>query len=300
MTEKAAGAGHPDACFMLAGWMLMGRPVPRDLPRCRILLDQAARAGQGPARHIEIALMASGIGAPADWSGALARLRSLAQQDSHAAVQVKLLDAMDIDETGAPRAVPDSELLSDAPETRLFRGLLAPGECEHLARCAQMTLRPAQVEDARTGEGMQRAGRDCDAATLGPPQEDMVVQAILKRVAAATDTPQECGESLNVLRYQPGQQYRAHLDALASHGNPRRFSTVLYLNDNYTGGETQFSRSGLKVKGRAGDALLFRNLTPDGRPDQRSLHAGMPVEAGIKWIAMRWIRERPYSPWIGD
>jgi len=300
VTEEAVDAGHPDACFQLACWLLVGRPISRDLARCRELLNRAAECGQIQARHVEIALMARGDGAAPDWQGAFARLRALARSDQHAAIQVSLLEAMDIDGDGAPRAVPRGEALCGSPESTIFRALLTPDECRHLALVSQMHLRPAHVIDERTGSGTRHAARDCDAGTLGPPQEDLVVQAILKRVAAATGTPLDRGESLNVLRYRSGQQYRYHLDTLPPQFNQRVFSTVLYLNEDYAGGETHFNRSGLTVKGRLGDALLFRNVTADGRPDQHALHAGLPVASGVKWIAMRWIRERPYSPWAGD
>lgn len=70
---------------------------------------------------------------------------------------------------------------------------------------------------------------------------------------------------------------------------------IVWLNDGYEGGETLFQTPGLKVTGRRGDALLFRNTGPDGRPDRSAGHAGLPVTAGEKLIASRWIRERAYE-----
>ena len=106
----------------------------------------------------------------------------------------------------------------------------------------------------------------------------------------------EQGEPLQVLRYRPGQQYRNHYDAIAGLDNQRALTMLVYLNDAYQGGETRFVRTGLAVRGRKGDALLFRNILPDGRPDPMSEHAGLPVVSGTKLIASRWIRERPFAP----
>ncbi len=73
---------------------------------------------------------------------------------------------------------------------------------------------------------------------------------------------------------------------------------IVYLNDGYRGGETIFPKLNIKVVPKAGDALLFDNVV-DGKVDQRSLHAGLPVEVGTKWIATRWIRRDPFDPWQG-
>jgi enamine deaminase RidA (YjgF/YER057c/UK114 family) len=60
---------------------------------------------------------------------------------------------------------------------------------------------------------------------------------------------------------------------------------------------TSFTDTGLTVEGRGGDGLLFRNLDDAARPDPRARHAGLPVEAGVKWLATRWIRIAPHDPW---
>jgi prolyl 4-hydroxylase len=44
---------------------------------------------------------------------------------------------------------------------------------------------------------------------------------------------------------------------------------------------------------KKGDALLWWNLTEDGREDVMTLHAGEPVLAGEKWALNLWLRERP-------
>ena len=97
-----------------------------------------------------------------------------------------------------------------------------------------------------------------------------------------------------VLRYQQGQEYRPHLDALPGLENQRVLTALVYLNDAYLGGETEFTRLGLKVKGRKGDVLVFRNTTADGSPDPISEHAGLPVVNGIKYLGSRWIRDRSH------
>ena len=74
-------------------------------------------------------------------------------------------------------------------------------------------------------------------------------------------------------------------------------TAIVYLNDDYDGGATQFPAIGTEFRGRTGDAILFRNTLADGQVDERSRHAGLPVTRGEKWICTRWIRARDFDPW---
>ena len=60
------------------------------------------------------------------------------------------------------------------------------------------------------------------------------------------------------------------------------------------GGETHFPELDITVRGAVGDLLIFRNLDAQGMPDPRMLHAGLPITAGEKWLATRWIRGSDY------
>ena len=78
--------------------------------------------------------------------------------------------------------------------------------------------------------------------------------------------------------------------------NQRILTVLVYLSDDYEGGETRFLRTGLVILA-AGPATPCCSATPatDGSPDPLSLHAGLPVTRGTKYIASRWIRARPFT-----
>ena len=40
--------------------------------------------------------------------------------------------------------------------------------------------------------------------------------------------------------------------------------------------------------------MIFDNLLADGSPDADSLHAGLPVQRGEKWLATLWLRPGRY------
>ena len=67
---------------------------------------------------------------------------------------------------------------------------------------------------------------------------------------------------------------------------------LLYLNDDYDGGGTEFVTLGLAHKGRRGEGLFFVNALENGMPDRRTLHAGRPPTRGEKWVVSQFIRNR--------
>jgi hypothetical protein len=71
---------------------------------------------------------------------------------------------------------------------------------------------------------------------------------------------------------------------------------LVYLNDAYAGGETEFPKLALKHKGTTGEGLFFVNALASGEPDLRTLHAGRPPTSGEKWIVSQFIRNRRVLP----
>jgi prolyl 4-hydroxylase len=298
LLDAAGRAGDSVALAELAVWHMVGRIVPRDLTAARTLLRQAVAIGHVDAALMEVALTANGSGARADWPGALALLREAAKGDSLAAEHLALLDAMAIAADGTPLSLPEAEPLRDRPAIRRFRDFCTPAEAAHIAGLVAGALEPATVFDPSSGKMIAHPIRASDNAPIGPTTESLVVQAINRRIAAATGTDVTHGEPLTVLRYAPGQQYRPHLDTLpAPAPNQRVLTAILYLNHGYRGGETQFPLLNLTLAAQGGDLLVFENVGPDGAPEPLSRHAGLPVQAGMKWIATRWIRQAPIDPW---
>lgn len=286
-------AADPDALFALANWRLSGQIVRRDLAAARDLFRRAAEAGHREAARVHTAFVGNGTGAPADWQAALRLLRQHAFPG--AAAQLALIDRMGLSPSGDPRQLPAENRLSDHPYVSVFPALLSPAECGFLIAEARPWLEPSVVIDPQTGRQLRNPIRTSDGMSFGVFLEGPAVHALNRRIAAATGTEVAQGESLQVLRYRPRQEYKAHFDAVAGDPNQRILTVLVYLNEGYEGGETLFLRTGLSFKGEKGDALLFRNAHADGRADELTQHAGLPVTAGEKLIASRWIRARPFN-----
>ena len=293
--NDAAVKRDADALLELAVWHLSGQLVPRDLAMARELFRRAADAGHPDGARIFNAFLAQGTGAPAEWEAAVKMLRVRSAADQDAADQFALINAMGLLTGGTPAAIPAGRVLSQSPYVEVFERAFSARECEFLIRAADPLMQPAVIVDPQTGRQTRNNVRTSDAAGFPLVLENPAIHAINRRIAALSGIPVSHGEPLQVLRYRPGQEYRAHSDALPATKNQRVATVLVYLNGGYGGGETHFLANGLSVRGRMGDALLFRNVKADGSPDERAAHSGLPVTSGVKLIASRWIRAEPLS-----
>lgn len=146
-------------------------------------------------------------------------------------------------------------------------------------------------------------GRIADGTWLDPSLPE--VNKIQRKVAEASGLPIENQEGFHVIRYIPGGRYDAHHDFFKpdedyfstemSRGGQRLQSWILYLNDGYVGGGTDFPREGFTVVPRQGLLVGWNDTLGQGILNWDSHHAGLPIESGEKWIAVIWIREGTFN-----
>ena len=106
-----------------------------------------------------------------------------------------------------------------------------------------------------------------------------------------------------LLHYTPGETFARHFDyldpqnpayaqELAARG--QRVQTFLvYLNDDYNGGETSFPLLEFAHRGNKGSAFLFSNIDSHGQPHEKTMHVGEAPTKGEKWVFSQWIRSFP-------
>jgi prolyl 4-hydroxylase len=112
------------------------------------------------------------------------------------------------------------------------------------------------------------------------------------------------GETLQGQRYAVGQQFKPHHDFFHTDqlywreqvvmGGQRTWTAMVFLNEPEAGGRTNFPTAEITISPRAGNLLIWNNMDELGSPNPRSLHQGMPVEQGVKYILTKWYRERPW------
>ncbi|WP_162301905.1 2OG-Fe(II) oxygenase [Croceibacterium ferulae] len=292
--SRAVEDGDATAAMLLAGWRMAGTLIRRDLAAARELYGLAAALGADEAEPVFIALLANGAGGtPRDWTRALTLLRRRAVRDPLARRQADLLDAMALDGDGNPLNRPPVTNLPAAAGMWHAPRFLTAAECRYVTDRAAPMLQPATVVDPQTGAMVQHPVRRAHATSFPFVQEDMVIHALNRRIAAAAGHAVDHGEPLQVLGYGPGHEYRLHSDALPPGGNQRVSTVLIVLKADFTGGATTFPKLGYEWRGKLGEALHFPCLDAAGQPDQRMWHAGLPVAQGVKLIASRWIRAAP-------
>ena len=136
-------------------------------------------------------------------------------------------------------------------------------------------------------------------------KENVLVRDIFKKVEEKYSVNLENVESMQVVRYKPGQYFKPHHDACCDmftcneflkRGGQRVMTILIYLNEDFTGGNTKFPNLGLEFKPKPGSAIVFRTLGENSRTcHPHALHEGTPVNSGEKWIANIWVREQKFK-----
>lgn len=188
------------------------------------------------------------------------------------------------------------------PRVIVFGGLLTHAECDALVDLARAHVKPSNVIDMEHGGEQQHAARTSSGAALTREGTPLIAR-IERRIAALLNWPLKNGEALQILRYEVGQEYKPHYDYMdpsqpgaaqfLTRGGQRVASLVMYLNTPDDGGATNFPEVGLEIAAIKGNAVFFSYDRP--HPSTRTLHGGMPVRAGEKWVATKWLRERPHT-----
>ena len=307
--------------------LLTGEGVEPSPRRAAIVLEAAAKAGSGRANTLLAVLKASGVGGHKSWSEALDYLETAARLgEASARDQLALLtaDQQVTSEQGGDLHGADPEiwrqvrtnvdlrhwlapqpagLLSRTPQIAVFPRFIPHSICRWLISRGEEDPQPALVYDEITGALRPDPLRTNSVRRLGIADSDLVTLLIQARIAASTGLSTARMEGINLLRYDVGQTFAGHVDFLdpavplmkaeIDMVGQRIATFLIYLNDDFDGGQTEFPAANLRYRGKPGDAILFYNVRPDGEPDPDSAHAGLPPTRGRKWLLSQWIRDKP-------
>jgi prolyl 4-hydroxylase len=200
---------------------------------------------------------------------------------------------------------PGSNRINEEPPVYLFEDFLSADECEHLVELARPHMRRAVVSGG--DQGMESDGRTGGVHWI-PHRQTAVTQSISQRMAELVGLPLVNAESIQVINYGAGQEYKPHYDAwlhdseagqrCLARGGQRLVTCLIYLAEVDAGGGTLFPKMDIEVMPRPGRMVLFHNCylgRTQRHPD--SLHGGMPPQSGTKWACNFWFREGSYQDW---
>ncbi|SJZ84024.1 2OG-Fe(II) oxygenase superfamily protein [Chitinophaga eiseniae] len=162
-------------------------------------------------------------------------------------------------------------------------------ECGYMINyCEQHHLFNRSMTGAADGTSEVTGNRTSYSAFITNCRQDTLFNNIVERAADLMEVEAACVEDLQCVRYGPGQEYRPHFDSF-ERGPKRKATLLVYLNDDFEGGETIFPEIGVSVSPRKGMALAFMNLDEQHNDLIYSLHGGAPVTDGTKFACNIWI-----------
>ena len=184
-------------------------------------------------------------------------------------------------------------------DLRILKGFLDPAECAWLIAAIDARRRPSTIADD-SGEAAFRTSETCELDMADPR-----VTAIDRRIADLLGIDPAYGEPLQGQRYAVGQEFKPHTDYFEPTGidyhrfcaktGQRTWTAMLYLNVPEAGGATRFKAIDKTVQPETGKLVCWNNLGPDGRVNGATLHQGMKVRAGVKYVVTKWFRERVWG-----
>ena len=189
------------------------------------------------------------------------------------------------------------------PEIIVIDNFLSSEECAALIADSQNKFKVSKVVNDVDGSRVESTSRTSQSVSYSKTS-NQVVKTIEARIAELLDWPANHGEGLLVLRYEDGGEYKPHYDyfnpdkegsnKIMEKSGQRVGTFLMFLSDVEVGGATRFPKLNFEIRPKIGRAIFFSNVDLAGDIDDMTLHAGMPVIEGVKYLATVWLRERPY------
>jgi hypothetical protein len=275
-----------------------------DIVETYAVIEGAAEAGNAMAARLAGYAAGVGYGRSIDLAAAVAWLRRAAERgDDIAQAQFAFLvpqEELDIAAWTCARAI---RIVHEQPHIGVSDGFIDAALSGWLIERARPLQEAALVYDPQTGHPVGDDLRSNTSGTFKLCDLDLPLILIRHRIANTIGAPIQHFERTSVFRYQTGQTFADHADYISTafsaeirQRGQRPFTFLVYLNDDFEGGETHFLGIDKKLRGGVGDALFWRNVDENGAPDECTHHAGLPPTRGEKWLLSQFIRDKPQMP----
>jgi prolyl 4-hydroxylase len=192
-------------------------------------------------------------------------------------------------------------LMTDAyEEPYIINNIINEQEANHIINKSSMQLHDSLI----LGETLDTKIRKSKSTWLY--KDDPIVMKIMIKIANIVKLPIENAEALQVVKYDPNGYYNEHHDSCCDghelcaefikRGGQRIKTILIYLNDEFTEGATNFPVLNKKFKPPKYSAVIFNPLaTNSNKCHPKALHAGLPVKSGTKYVANLWFREKVFT-----
>ena len=204
-----------------------------------------------------------------------------------------------------PKKIADNVRMHSAdPILYVVSDFLSNDECDAFIQASKGKLKPSTV--IGSDEHIQHESRTSENCWIQHDANE-IVHEVSKRLSILVQMPIRNAEQYQLVYYKKGTEYKPHFDSFDYEtedgkknwepGGQRLVTVLAYLNDVQEGGGTEFPEMGVTINAKKGNVAVFHNtlpLTPTtnhSKVHPRSLHGGMPVIKGEKWMVNLWFRE---------
>lgn len=187
----------------------------------------------------------------------------------------------------------------DLENVAVYNDFLTDEECKYIIELAETVFEPSKLMGEENYVGSGRTSRTANLTF----REDKILNDIRKRASQLIKLPESHFEFFQCVSYDVGQEYKYHFDTFdertesgrktIEEWGQRKYTLLVYLNDDFEGGNTQFPNINLLIKPKKRSVLVFNNLDENEKVLASAFHAGLPVTKGRKYALNIWVRTNP-------
>lgn len=189
-----------------------------------------------------------------------------------------------------------SQICSRKVELFTIDNFLSEEECSELIKISEPKLYNSTIT-IQNNDTSFRTSSTCDLGFI----DNELVKKINLRICEFMQIDDSFSEPMQMQKYLVGQEFKRHTDYFKigfdyednakTQGN-RTWTFMIYLNNTEKGGETKFYNINRCFTPKVGQVIFWNNLNLDGTCNMNTLHAGLPIIEGTKYIITKWFREK--------
>lgn len=185
-----------------------------------------------------------------------------------------------------------SYIYMNSPKIQSIDDFVPKNLCNSLIRKFDKNLNESKVTD-----GLVKTVSDSRSASMKfIANNENTIKPIVSNLCSYHKWDLDDIENVQFARYQKGEEYKPHYDAFDKKylekidKKQRIITSIIYLNDNFSGGQTSFPKLDIQVKPKQGMMLSFENCLKDTNfLNPFMLHSSEPIEDGQKFILTFWL-----------
>ena len=181
-----------------------------------------------------------------------------------------------------------------------INNFLSNEECLELIKMIDSNNHPSSVVEG--GSDVSTVSKSRTSSTCNLDSNNPIVKRVHQKISDYLGIDLSKGEHLQGQLYKEGQYFKPHQDFFSGpaydkhclHSGNRTDTFMIYLNDDFEGGGTNFLNLDTVINPESGKGVHWQNMINNVCQDN-AMHEGMPILKGSKYIITSWWRENDWD-----